>query len=166
MNHLKMPLLPLREQIATVLSYNHLKVGCFMIRPNPHHLGWIAFYSRGVAAGLPSDVEDILECHLDLNQHLTENSEGVFCIRVQGDSMIGAGIHDHDLLVVDRLPEPVDGKIVIASINAELTVKRLKRENNQLFLMPENPAYSPIVITEAMDLKIWGVVRHVIHALE
>ena len=86
-------------------------------------------------------------------------------VRVSGDSMTGAGIFNNDLLIVDRSIEAVDGKIVIAAVNSELTLKRLKHLDNQMVLMPENPAYDPIAITEDMDLKIWGVVIHVIHSL-
>jgi DNA polymerase V len=85
-------------------------------------------------------------------------------MRVQGDSMIGAGIHDNDMLVVDRSIKATDGKIVIASLNSGLTVKRLRHIENQIILMPENSNYSPIVVTADLDLKIWGVVVHVIHS--
>ncbi len=140
----------LQEQLKTVVFYNHLKMGCFVIRSN--HSGLIAFYSRRVAAGMPSDVEDIVEQQLDLNEYLSQNSDSVFCIRVEGDSMIGAGIYNNDLLVVDRSVAAADGKIVIASVNSELTVKRFKVQNNRILLMPENSAYAPIVITEDIDL--------------
>ena len=79
--------------------------------------------------------------------------------------MIEAGIHTGDLLVVDRSLRPQSGKVVIAVINGELTVKRLFKENEKLFLMPENPSYPSIEITDAMDFMIWGVVTNVVHPL-
>lgn len=148
------------------LSYKHLKRGYFIVRSNILHT--TPFYSTRVAAGSPSNVEEleeVVEQHLDLNEHLVGNSTSVFCIRVEGDSMTGASISDNDILIVDRSSQPVDGSIVIASINSELTVKRLKYINNQIMLVPENPHYEPIEITDKIDFKIWGVVIHVIHSL-
>lgn len=79
--------------------------------------------------------------------------------------MVGAGIHNNDLLVVDRSLEAKSGSIVIAVINGELTVKRLLMDGNEVWLMPENPDYQAIQIKEGVDLHIWGVVAHVIHTL-
>ena len=79
--------------------------------------------------------------------------------------MIGAGIHDNDMLVVDRSLEAQNGSIVIAVVNGELTVKRLLLNDDCLFLLPENPDYEPIEIKGFMDFHIWGVVAHVIHSL-
>lgn len=154
----------LAEQLRPTLSYKYLKNSYFLVRA--HFSQLIPFYVTRVAAGPPSNVEDYdyIE-HLDLNEHLTGNSKDIFCIRVEGESMIGAGICDNDILVVDRSVEPTDGKIVIASLNSELTVKRLKRVGDQITLMPANIGYSPIIVTEDIDFKIWGVVVHVIHSL-
>lgn len=79
--------------------------------------------------------------------------------------MIDVGIHPGDLLIIDRSLRPQNGKIVVAVINSELTVKRLFKEKEQLFLMPENPNYPAIEITEDMNFMIWGVVTNVIHSL-
>ncbi len=122
-------------------------------------------YATRVAAGMPSPAEDYTEGVLDLNEHLMRNPETTFFVRVSGDSMIDAGIHPGDLLVVDRGLRPATGKVVIAVINGELTVKRLFKERNKLYLMPENPNYPAIEVTEAMDFMIWGVVTNVIHEL-
>ena len=86
-------------------------------------------------------------------------------MRVTGESMRNAGIHPNDLLVVDRAIEPISGKVVIAVVDGELTVKRLRKHRDRLWLMPENPDYPPIEIGENMELHIWGVVTNVIHAL-
>lgn len=154
----------LAEKLRPTLSYKHLQDSYFLIKARCARL--LPFYVTRVAAGTPFNGEhyDYIE-HLDLNEHLTGNSDNIFCIRVEGESMIGAGICDNDILVVDRSIEPTDGKIVIASLNSELTVKRLKRTGDQIILMPANPTYSPIIVTKDIDFKIWGVVVHIIHSL-
>ncbi|MGB8700606.1 MAG: translesion error-prone DNA polymerase V autoproteolytic subunit [Thermosynechococcaceae cyanobacterium] len=88
-----------------------------------------------------------------------------FYVRVSGDSMTGAGIHNGDLLVVDRSLDAVSGHIVIAVLNGELTVKRLCVEGDRLLLKAENDGYFPIEVTEPQDLCIWGVATSVIHLL-
>lgn len=118
-----------------------------------------------VSAGFPSPADDYLEGSLDLNQHLIKHPAATFFVRVAGDSMIDAGIHDGDLLIVDRSLEPADGKVVIAVINGELLVKRVRKVGQRLFLLPENQAYQPIEVREEMDFELWGVVTQVIHSL-
>ncbi|WP_419421183.1 LexA family protein [Legionella sp. D16C41] len=122
-----------------------------------------ALYSSKVAAGFPSPADDYLESTLDLNEYLIKHPAATFMVRAQGDSMQGAGIYNGDLLIVDRSIEAADGKIVIAALNGELTVKRLSCRNSRVRLVPANPNYSPIDITEEVDLVIWGVVTHIIH---
>ena len=86
-------------------------------------------------------------------------------MRVTGESMIKAGIHPDDILVVDRSIEPRHGKIVIAAIDGHLTVKRLHKEKGKTLLMPENDNYDPIALQEGNDMVIWGVVTNVLHAV-
>lgn len=116
-------------------------------------------------AGFPSPADDHIEGRLDLNRHLIKHPAATFFMRVSGDSMIGAGIHSDDILVVDRSLEPADKDIVIALIDGERTVKRLSKKNGVLRLLPENPNYQPIEITADQSVEIWGVVTNVIHAL-
>ena len=123
----------------------------------------IPLYSCAVAAGFPSPAEDYLEGQLDLNQYLISNPLATFYVRVSGESMLGAGIHPGDLLIVDRSIEPSDGKIVIAVVNGELLVKRLVYCGKQPILVAEHPDYPELRITEAMSFQIWGVVTSVIH---
>ena len=116
-----------------------------------------------VEAGFPSPAEDYMEGSLDLNQHLIKHPAATFFVRVSGDSMINAGIHPGDILIVDRSLEPSDKKIVIAVIDGDITVKRLRYRGSLVFLEPENECYRPIEITGEKSLEIWGVVTNVIH---
>ncbi|QGY42003.1 translesion error-prone DNA polymerase V autoproteolytic subunit [Pseudodesulfovibrio cashew] len=118
---------------------------------------------EAVPAGFPSPAEEYLERPLDLNEYVAPRPEATFFVRVSGDSMIGAGIHHGDLLVVDRSQEPRPGNVVIALVDGEFTVKRLVREGEGLVLAPENEAYAPIALTPETEFSVWGVVRHVVH---
>jgi DNA polymerase V len=118
-----------------------------------------------VSAGFPSPADDYLEGKLDLNQHLIKHEAATFFVKVRGDSMIGAGIHSGDLLIVDRALEPADNSVVIAIVNGELTVKRISKQDGNLSLVPDNGNYRPIPITACTDFEVWGVVTHVIHAV-
>jgi len=91
----------------------------------------LPLFTGKVAAGFPSPADDYIENNLDLNELLVQKPAATFFVRAQGESMLGAGIHPNDILVVDRSLEAVPGKVVICSINGELTVKRLERVNEQ-----------------------------------
>jgi DNA polymerase V len=118
-----------------------------------------------VPAGWPSPSEDYVEDQLDLQTLAVRNPAATFFLRAMGESMVGAGIHDGDLLVVDRSKAPVTGKVVIASVDGELTIKRLVKRNGRVFLTPANPQFSEIDITGREDASVWGVVTYVLHAL-
>ena len=125
----------------------------------------IPLFATKIVAGFPSPADDYIEGQLDLNQHLIKHPAATFFVRVSGDSMIRAGIHPGDILVVDRSLTPVDGKVVIAVVNSELTVKRLKIKQGKPTLVADNPKFPAIQITEDMGFEIWGVVLHVIHSV-
>lgn len=125
----------------------------------------LPLFLESVSAGFPSPADDYLEGKLDLNDYLIMNPSATFLVRVTGNSMTNSGIYSGDLLIVDRSLEPKDGNIVIAVIDGELTVKRLRIIKNKLQLVPENPKYKPIEITESMNFEVWGVVSTVIHPL-
>ena len=116
-------------------------------------------------AGFPSPADDYIEGKLDLNRHLIKHPAATFFVRVTGDSMIGAGIHSGDLLVVDRSLDAVDGNVIVAALDGELTVKRLFRQGETLRLLPANAEYQPIEILTQQTFEIFGVVTNVIHAL-
>ena len=122
-------------------------------------------YSSRVQAGCPSPADDYIEAQLDLNQFLIKHPSATFFVRAEGESMIGAHIQSGDLLIVDRSIEAAHGKIVIAAINGELTVKRLIQQGPEVFLQAENPDFPLIKIQEYSELVIWGVVTHVIHSI-
>ena len=132
--------------------------------PQPGVL-FLPLFSGKVAAGFPSPADDYVEKSLDLNELLVQKPAATFFVRAQGESMLGAGIHPNDILVVDRSIAPLPGKIVICTLNGKLTVKRLERHNGQWQLKSENPAYADIVVHEELEMVIWGVVNNVIHAL-
>jgi DNA polymerase V len=116
-----------------------------------------------VPAGFPSPAEDYQDKKLDLNGLLVKRPSSTFFVRVSGPSMTGAGIFDGDLLVVDRSLPATDNKIVIAVVNGEFTVKRLRKRGERIFLVPENPAFKETEIITGMEFTVWGVVMYCIH---
>ena len=122
----------------------------------------IPFMKGGVSAGFPSPAADFMENNIDLNKELSENPLATFYIKDKGNSMINAGINDKDVLVVDRSIEPRNNAIAICFIDGEFTVKRIQVAQDCLYLMPENPNYQPIKVTEENQLIIWGMVTYVI----
>jgi DNA polymerase V len=125
----------------------------------------LPLFGSKIRAGFPSPADDHLEATIDLNQHYVRHPAATFFVRVQGTSMIGAGIHSGDMLVVDRSLEAKSGSIVIAVVNGEMTLKRLLLSGDEVWLMPENPDFQPLQILDGMELQLWGVVAHVIHSL-
>jgi DNA polymerase V len=120
-------------------------------------------FLSGVSAGFPSPAEDYVDRALDLNELLIKHPAATFFVRVAGDSMVGAGIHHNDILIVDRSLEAASGRIVIAVVGGELTVKRLVHDKNGSRLVAENPNYPPIPLTEESGCEIWGVVTGLVH---
>jgi DNA polymerase V len=118
--------------------------------------------NEGISAGFPSPANDFLDLSIDLNKELIKHPYATFYGRVSGDSMIGAGLDDGDLLIIDKSLEPQDGKIAVCFIDGEFTVKRIKIERDSLWLMPENKKYKPLKVTEDNEFIIWGVVTSVI----
>jgi len=132
---------------------------------NPPQREGQPLYLSPIEAGFPSPADDCLDRRLDLHEHLVRNRAATFFLRAHGDSMTGAGIHDGDLLIVDRSEAAGHNKVVIAALDGELTVKRLIGRNGRVLLVPENPEYSEIDITEHEHVHIWGVVTYAIHKI-
>lgn len=122
----------------------------------------VPLYQHAIAAGPAADSTCPVEETLDLPRHMINHPSKTYAVRATGDSMIGAGIEEGDILIVDRAVEPINKNIVIASINGEQTAKRLWIEGERIKLMPENHNYEPIEITRHMKLDIQGVVVWVI----
>ena len=117
---------------------------------------------RAGLAGFPSPAQDYEGRLLDLNEHLVKRPAATFFINVTGDSMEEFGIHDGDLLVVDRSIEPRPGHILVAMLEGELTVKRYAIVDGCPFLCSGNSRYAPIPLVQC-ECQVWGVVRSVIH---
>jgi DNA polymerase V len=122
----------------------------------------LPFLSCGISAGFPSPAMDFIDLNIDLNKHLIEHPSATYYGRVQGESMSNAGINNDDLLVIDRSVEPTEGKIAVCYLDGEFTLKRIKLKNNQLWLMPENDNYKPILVNENSDFRVWGIVTYII----
>ena len=122
----------------------------------------VPLYMSKVSAGFPSPADDYIETALDFNKFLIKHPAATFCVKVKGSSMINAGMNDGDVLVVDRSIEPKTNSIVVAILNGEFTVKRLSKNGKNLYLLPENDTYKPILITETMDFEVWGVVTFIV----
>ncbi|PKK89669.1 MAG: peptidase S24 [Candidatus Wallbacteria bacterium HGW-Wallbacteria-1] len=122
-----------------------------------------------IAAGFPSPAEDFMEKSLDLNEHIIRNPPSTFLVRVSGDSMVnncnGGGIQSGDILVVDKSLHACSGRVVIAILNGEFTVKRLRLKNGQAHLIPDNPDFPVIPVTGDDSLEIWGTVTWVLRQL-
>lgn len=123
----------------------------------------VPFYSSLISAGFPSPADDHLQNRLDLTAHVVRHPAATFFVRVQGESMRDANVHDGDILVVDKAETATHNKIVVAVLNGEYVCKRLYKRGGVIRLLPENSAFKPIEITEDMDFEIWGVVTHILH---
>jgi DNA polymerase V len=118
----------------------------------------IPLYSSSVQAGALTDADSHIESFVDLNKYLVHDSSNTFMVRVAGESMIDAGIFEGDLLIVDKTIPAKPGKIVIAAVDDQLTVKYLKMDKGKLVLMPANPKFDPIPIDKEKGVRILGVV--------
>lgn len=123
----------------------------------------LPFFTSCISAGFPSPADDYIERHLDLNELIVKHPAATFFVRVKGDSMQDAGILSGDILVVDRSLTPSNGKIIVAIIDGEFTVKRILIKEHIIYLAAENAAYSPIKVNPNSQFQVWGVVTYVIH---
>ena len=117
------------------------------------------------ATGFGAAADDYAEKGIDLNEHLIRNKPATFFMRVRGDAMIGAGIHDGDVVIVDRSIKPNTGKVIIASLNGEMLIRRFEKTFNKIRLIPETTKLATIDIDPYAEFSVWGVVTYVIHAL-
>ena len=122
----------------------------------------IVLAQTGISAGFPSPADDFKEFKISLDKTLVKNKEATFYAKVSGQSMVGAGIDDGDLLVVDKSLDPKNNNIAVCFIDGEFTVKRLKVSGSDVYLQPENPSFKAIKVTNESNFQVWGIVTHVI----
>ncbi len=130
----------------------------------------VPFYEEGINAGFPFPPSDFASDSIDLNRELLRSPETTFCGRIRGDSMENAGIHDGDIVVIDRALAWSSGDIVVVYLNGEFTIKRLVRrsgggDSNHWYLQPANDSYSDIPLEPSDEVRVWGTVTYVIHSL-
>ena len=124
---------------------------------------YLPISEASVHAGFPSPAEGYEEERIDINDIIITNPPSTFYVRVKGNSMIDANIHDGDILVVDKSLEARHNDIVIAVVDGEFTVKTLFKQDNILKLIPANNEFSDILFNEGQELQIWGVVCYIIY---
>ena len=139
-----------------------IKKGLTFFTPTKSEGEGAYFFDTGISCGFPSPADDFKGQRISLDKELIKNKEATFFARVSGQSMIGAGLDDNDLLVIDRSIAPEHNKIAVCFLDGEFTVKRLRVENDGVWLQPENPNYEPIKVTEDNEFIIWGIVTNVI----
>lgn len=125
----------------------------------------LTLIEAGISAGFPSPAMDFDENKIDLNRYLIKRPSSTFFARVKGNSMEGAGIYDGNLLVIDKSIKPKSEQIAVCFLDGEFTVKRIRLEQNVVYLIPENEAYEPIEVKEENNFSIWGIVTHVIRSV-
>lgn len=133
--------------------------------PNTESNLEMPYISSGIKAGFPSPAADFDGSRISIDQIVVKNATATFYAKANGNSMIGAGIDDGDVLVIDKSIEPQDGKIAVCFIDGEFTVKRIKVQENSLLLLPENKLFEPIEVTQENDFIIWGIVTYVVKKL-
>ena len=115
-----------------------------------------------ISAGFPNAAEDALTIPLDLNEFIIKRPAATFFMRVSGQSMEGVGILDGDIVAIDKSLETKSGDKIVAYIDGEFTLKTFIKRDGRGVLMPANPNYRPIEISESNDFQIWGVVTAVV----
>lgn len=122
----------------------------------------LQFFEGRVQAGFPSPAQGEYADSIDLNRALITNPAATFCARVIGNSMVGAGINEGDLLIIDRSLTPQDGNIAVCFIDGDFTVKRLSVRDDGIYLTPANAAFPELKVSEGSNFQVWGVVSHII----
>ncbi|MFM8860303.1 MAG: LexA family protein [Methylocystis sp.] len=129
------------------------------------HKSYVPLVASMAAAGFPSPADDYLDRPLDFNELLIENPAATFAVRINGESMTGAGLFPGDIAVVNRARKVVNGNIVLALVDGEFTLKRYRSRAGKIKLLAENPKFSDIIILDDTILEIWGVVTYSIRIL-
>lgn len=122
----------------------------------------LQYIDDGIAAGFPSPANDYIDLSLDLNKALVRNPSSTFYAKVKGHSMKDEGINDGDMLIIDKSLEPSNGDTAVCFIDGEFTVKKIRVDNNRVWLIPANPEFKPIEVSSDNDFLVWGIVVYVI----
>lgn len=122
----------------------------------------VATLQEAVPAGFPSPAQDHVDDGIDLNRELIRHPASTFCARVAGDSMRDCGIDDGDLLIIDKSLEPQEGRIAVCFVDGEFTLKRISVRQDGIWLMPANPQYPALHITDGSNFQVWGIVSYVV----
>lgn len=130
--------------------------------PDPNSKLTLPNVGNQIVAGFPSPAEDYLEATMDLNKILIKHPASTFYGRVKGVSMIDAGVNEGDLLIIDKSLRYKNNALAVCFINGEFTLKRIRKEGNQLYLVPANSDFQPIPVKEDDDFSIWGIVTYII----
>lgn len=133
-----------------------------IFRPDMSNHVSLPFAEMGVQAGFPSPAQDYMSETIDLNHELIKHPASTFYARVDGDSMIDEGIEPGDILVIDRSIEPADGDLAVCCLDGDFTLKRIKLSKEQVWLIPSNEAFDPILVTPTCKFEVWGVVTFTI----
>lgn len=133
-----------------------------IFRPDTDSSLSLPYADMGIQAGFPSPAQDYITESIDLNHELVRHPASTFYARVDGDSMIGDGIESGDILVVDRSLEPADGDLAVCCVDGEFTLKRLALRPGEIWLIPSNEMFDPILVTPESRFEVWGVVTHTI----
>lgn len=123
----------------------------------------LPFADEGVRAGFPSPAQDYISDSIDLNRDIIRHSDSTFYARAQGDSMIDAGVHSGDILVIDKALTPHHGDMAVCCVDGEFTLKFVEKHGDYILLVPANPEYKPIRVDSGQEFLIWGVVTYIIH---
>lgn len=122
----------------------------------------IPLIDTGISAGFPSPADDFMESSIDLNRELIKNPSATFYGRVKGNSMKDLGIHNGDLLIIDKSMRPENDKVAVCYVDGEFTLKKIRLEKDCCWLIPANEEYQPIKVTAENEFMVWGIVIHVI----
>ena len=142
------------------MSIQTLKVNIFT--PDMSSSMRLPYADEGIQAGFPSPAQDYISETIDLNHELIHHPASTFYGRVSGESMIGEGIESGDILIIDRSLEPCDGDLAVCCVDGEFTLKRIRLEEDRIWLMPSNELYDPILVTPDEHFEVWGVVTYTI----
>ena len=142
---------------------NKSKTGLEFFIPNVSSELKLPLVNAFISAGFPSPADDYLDTKLDLNQLLIQNPSSTFFARVRGNSMEDVGINDGDILIIDKSLEPMHNSVLVCFIDGEFTVKKIRKSNGDLYLMPQSKDFEPIKVDKNSDFRLWGVVTYCIH---